>query len=208
MRIIEDVQWHRDAAQCGAAPAPEPGEQRTVWLPQADLHPEGDQQLLWVPLYSELNGWDSQPSDIARSHIVTARLTRTARAPTGTAVECTAAIQARINLVVACHNRALDIDGDSLLLANLQSVVFWDQVRWAGTSSAGGLKFLDVVAGEAAMSILFTDAPDPCSVRYAQFSMAGSSTAALGCWPLQGGVLRAIERHMAAAVRLSDTATP
>jgi hypothetical protein len=178
MRIIEDVQWHRDAAQCGAAPAPEPGEQRTVWLPQADLHPEGDQQLLWVPLYSELNGWDSQPSDIARSHIVTARLPRPARAPTGTAVECAAAIQ------------------------------FWEQVRWAGTSSAGGLKFLDVVAGEAAMSILFTDAPDPCSVRYAQFSMAGSSTAALGCWPLQGGVLRAIERHMAAAVRLSDTATP
>jgi hypothetical protein len=206
MKILEDVQWHRDAAHSGAAPLPEAGEQRTVWVAQTDLHPGCDQQLLWVPPYSELNGWDSQPSDIARSHILTARLTRTARAPTGSAVECTAAILAGSNLLAACRAAAPDMDCDSMLLANLHSLVFWDQVHWAGTSSLGDLRFLDVVAGEAAMSILFT-APEPCSVRYAQFSVAGASTAALGCWALQGEVLRAIERHVAAAVGLNDTAT-
>jgi hypothetical protein len=208
MKIIEDLLWHRGAASVGAAPLPEPGEEHTVFLAATELHQEGVQQLLWVPPYSELNGWDAQPSDIALSQIVTARIVRTARPPTDSRVECTAAVLARINLLAACKDPPVDMNCDALLLANLGSVVFWDQVHWAGTAAIGELTFLDVVAGEATMAVLFTGPKDLRTVRYAQFSIAGSSHAALGCWPLQGGALRAVERRLAAAVSLTDTRTP
>jgi hypothetical protein len=208
MKIIEDLLWHRNAMSVGAVPLPEPGEHHTVWLPTTELHIEGVHQLLWVPPYSELNGWDARPSDITLSQIVTARIGRTTRPPTDNRVECSAAILARSNLLAACKGPMVDMSCDALLLANLGSVVFWDQVHWAGTAAVGGMTFLDVVAGEATMAILITGSQDPRTVCYAQFSIAGSSSAALGCWPLQGDVLRAVERRLAAAVCLTDTGTP
>jgi hypothetical protein len=205
MKIIDDVQWHRDLAR---GQVPEPGERHTVWLAESELNPEADQPLLWVPPYSELNGWDSQPSDIAVSQIITARLTRTSRPPGDTRVECTAAVLARINLLEACHAAQDDTSCDALLYANLHSAVFWNQVHWCGKATLGDMTFVDVVAGEAAMAMLFTGLPDACNVRYAQFSVAGTSCAAVGNWTLQGEVLRAVARHVTAAVSLTDTGTP
>jgi hypothetical protein len=205
MKIVEDVQWHRDQAH---ARVPEAGEQRSVWLAGTELSSEGGRQLLWVPPYSELNGWDSRPSDIALSQIITATLIRTSRPQTADRVECTATVLARINLLDACKGSLGDTSCDALLLANLHSALFWDQVHWCGKATIGGMKFLDVVAGEATLAVLFTESAGACDIRYAQFSVAGASSAALGSWILRGKVLRAVERHVAAAVSLTDTGTP
>jgi hypothetical protein len=215
MRIIEDLQWHRDVARDAAAahPAlgrliPRPGEQRTVWLSESASHERADQQLLWVPPYSELNGWDAQPSEISLSQIVTARLRRTGGAPSGEKVECIAAILGRISLLDACNHPVGDMGCDSALLANLQSALFWDQVHWAGTATIGGMTYLDVAAGEAGMGLLFARSPSQCSVRYAQLRVDGWSSAALGCWTLQGSIQQTIERHLAAAETLRDMSAP
>jgi hypothetical protein len=205
MKIIEDVQWHRDLAR---GRVPEPGEGHTVWVAVTEVNPEADLRLLWVPPYSELNGWDAQPSDIAVSQIITARLARTARPPSADRVECTATVLACNNLLDACHGSLDDVSCDALLLANLHSEVFWAQVHWCGKATVGDLTFLDVVAGEATLALLFTGTPGACQVRYAQCSVAGASSAALGCWTLQGRLLRAVEGHLAAAVSLMDTRTP
>jgi hypothetical protein len=176
MKIIEDLQWHRDLTPSAAVAwpslrrlTPEPGEQRTVWLTETAVQQDAVQQLLWLPPYSESNGWDAQPSEIAQSQIVTARLSRTTRASSERRAECAAAIMGRINLLDACRSSVLDTSCDSALLVNLQSAVFWDQVHWGGTATIDGLTFLDVAAGEAGMAMLFTQSPQQCSVRYLQF---------------------------------------
>ena len=204
MKIIEDLQWHRDLVPSAAVAwpslrrlTPEPGEQRTVWLSQTAVQQDAIQQLLWVPPYSESNGWDAQPSEIALSQIVTARLSGTTRAPSEPRVECEAAIMGRINLLDACRGSAVDTSCDSALLANLHSAVFWDQVHWGGTATIDGMTFLDVAAGEAGIAMLFTQSRQQCSVRYLQFWLEGWRSAALG--PL--GALNDWLRSFPCAVR-------
>jgi hypothetical protein len=212
MNIVEDLQWHTGPQQ-DATPVwpplrrliPTPGEERRVWLSATALQQGAVQRVLWVPPYSELNGWDAQPSEIALSQVVTARLSRTARAPRGDKVECAASILHRVSLLEACDDGVGDMSGESALLPNLQSPVFWDQVRWSGTAMIGDMTFLDCVAGETAMVLLLRRLPHQCSVRYAQLRVNDRSSAALGCWTLEGNIQQAIERQLAASVTLRDT---
>jgi hypothetical protein len=78
-------------------------------------------------------------------------------------------------------------------------------VRWSGTAMIGDMTFLDCVAGEAAMVLLLRRLPGQCSVRYVQLRVDGWSSAALGCWTVEGNMQQAIERHLAAAATLRDT---
>jgi hypothetical protein len=215
MKIIEDLQWHRDCMPAAAAAwpslrrlVPEPGEQRTVWVAATAVQHGSVQQLLWVPPYSEINGWDAQPSEIALSQIVTARLRRTERAPIDEKVECLASIAGRTSLLEACKDSVPDSNCDPALLGNLESAAFWDQVHWGGTATIGGMTFLDVAAGEAGMAMLFTQSPEQCSVRYLQFWVDGWRSAALGCWPLTGHVQQVIEQYVRKAVPLQDMSAP
>jgi hypothetical protein len=215
MKIIEDVQWHRDCVPAAGTGwpslrrlVPEPGEQRTVWVAATAVQQSCAQQLLWVPPYSEINGWDAQPSEIALSQIVTARLRRTDRAPIDQKVECLASIVGRTSLLDACKGSVVDASCDPALLSNLQSAEFWDHVHWGGTATIGGMTFLDVTAGEAGLAILFTQSPQQCGVHYLQFSTDGWRSAALGCWILTGHVQRVIEHHVQEAVPLKDMSAP
>ena len=211
MKIIEDLQWHRQSVP-GAGAAwppqhrlmPEPGEQRTVWVAATALQHDAAQQLLWVPPYSEINGWDCQPSEIALSQVVTARLLRVPGGPDQQKVECRAAILARTRLLDACRGPVRDSSCDPALLANLQSAVFWDQAHWAGTATIDGMTFLEVAAGEAGLAMLFTRSATRYEVRYLQFWLDGWRSAALGCWTLDGPMQPIIERHVDNAAHLQD----
>ena len=76
----------------------------------------------------------------------------------GDKVECAASILHRVSLLEACDDGVGDMSGESALLPNLQSPVFWDQVRWSGTAMIGDMTFLDCVAGETAMVLLLRHA--------------------------------------------------
>lgn len=77
MRIVPTVFWRRDIETaagrlCLAELMPRCGESRTVYVEaQAGLNDGDTAHLLWLPPYSEINGWAEQPSEIAASQIVT-----------------------------------------------------------------------------------------------------------------------------------------
>jgi len=171
---------------------------------EATLH------LLWCPAYSEENGWDSQPSEIPLSQIVTGRVRRTRPAaspdrPLGTIqVQCEVSIDSRIPLLDCVQANAHAPPALAAPMPSSGAHVIWQNVRWCGTAAIGGFTYLCALSGEANVELILRRQGDGIVVNYAQTWVDGWSECAIGCWEIKDSMRQVIETHLNRAHVLHD----
>ena len=209
MRIVASAAWHQDRASPRLS-FPEPGQTQTVWVPEYEVPQEATLHLLWCPPYAEENGWDSQPSEIALSQIVTGRIRRnhptvSPDRPLGTIqVQCDVSIDSRIPLLDCVQANAHVPPALAAPMPSSGAHVIWRNVRWCGTAAIGGFTYLCALSGEANVELILRRQGDGIIVNYAQTWVDGWSECAIGCWVIKDWMLQVIQTHLKRAHVLRD----
>ncbi|EPL05026.1 hypothetical protein [Pseudomonas sp. CF161] len=170
---------------------------------QAHLTPGETVQLIWCPPVSDLNGWSEQPSEIALSHLLRARVIRALPV----AANAHGLLHGKYRYefeVLACEAllpvlRALPPAPDAWHLS-------WDEVRVCGRAEVAGLIYLTASAPyETFMEMLLEQDGEQLTGLFSLHMNPGSSTCDLGRKRLVGDELRAIRHALDIARPLKDT---
>jgi hypothetical protein len=227
MRIVTSAVWHQDVV-LPPAPAlirldellPQPGQTRRVSVAEHELS-DGQLHLLWCPPYSEENGWDEQPSEIASSHIVTGHVRRrsasTSERPGARQVACDIAIEGRTPLLEAVRSPtpAAPPARAPAATAGAPTVpapptsgrsVLWKNVRWCATAAIHEFTYVSALSGEAHVELLVQRRGPTLAVLYEQSWVDGWSDGTIGFRALDDDLSQAIARHLDHAVTLRDRA--
>lgn len=110
--------------------------------------------VLWIPPVSDINGWSEQPSEIALSYLLTAKVISeaTLMAPSERDPNFILRGKCRYTLNVLARERLLDVlktltvEADSWSLPTVATdqgiTQLWDEVYWCGVASVEGLIYL------------------------------------------------------------------
>lgn len=181
---------------------------------QAHLTPGETLQLIWCPPVSDLNGWSEQPSEIALSHLLRARVIRALPG----AANAHGMLHGKYRYefeVLACEAllpvlRALPPAPDAWHLPQVGTArgtrLSWDEVRVCGRAEVAGLIYLTASSPhETYMEMLLEDDGEQLTGLFSLHMDPGSSTCDLGRKRLAGDELRAIRRALDIARPLKDT---
>jgi hypothetical protein len=195
---------------------PQPDETRTVWVPEYEVPTDDTLHLLWCPPYSEQNGWDEQPSEIALSQIVTGRVRRThpssrrsaadspAR-PLGTnEVQCEIAVHGRVPLLQCMRDAAHVPPSLASPRPTRDACVIWQNVRSCGTAAVGEFTYVSALSGEAHVELILRRHGESIIVHYEQYWVDGWSDCAIGFWQIEGSVQQALAGHLSGAQVVHD----
>jgi len=171
-------------------------------------------QLIWCPPISDLNGWSEQPSEIALSHLLRARVIRAL--PVAANAHGLLHGTYRYELeVLACEAllptlRALPPAPDAWYLPQVDTArgtrVSWDEIRECGRAEVAGLTYLSASAPhETYMELLLEEDGEQLTGLFSLHMDPGSSTCDLGRKRLAGDELRAIRHALDIARPLKDT---
>lgn len=177
MQIYCPEHWFRKPGIDYGAPAismsaimPQVGRRMAVGFRSRDILHAGDEKtLLWTPPITEMNGWSEQPSEIAQSYLVGARV-----------IEVATSRDLQPNLshlyqhqldILSCEPllptlRALHDDAADRSLASVapghtnapMDTLLWEQIRWCGTAVVEGLIYLAGSVGESYLEIMIEEA--------------------------------------------------
>lgn len=187
---------------------PKAGQQTHAFFFSEDLPVTDVTDLLWKPPFTAINGWSDQPSEIARSFLVTARARRAS------------SIQAhlyRYDLeVIACEPliaqlRALPGEWELETCLNTGTVppkefLMWEEVSWCGIADIHGLKYISAsTSGEAYMELLVEEMDGEMFGLLSTHLDPGGEYSYLGRRKLSQRERSAVEAAMKQAVQLVDS---
>ncbi len=211
--MVTTALWHQDLAwpsfSQGAVPS------SSVWIPEQEVRLDTLVHLLWTPPYSEANGWDSQPSEIPLSDIVTGFLKpvgeATASGPTrsvGRRVKCDVQIDSRVPLLdfLNCHLRDAVTDVESM--PSKGAPVLWQNLRWSGHARLGNFLYVAAVSGEAELELIARRDSEGVVIHFEHYLLDGWSECALGSWKLENSMLQVFDSQLECSEELFDLARP
>lgn len=142
------VDYSADALSL-AAILPVAGQTRTAFFsyPEELPSPAPSVYLLWQPPHSMYNGWDEQPSEIASSFLLEAKVLRMAeRGPDGQGYEVEIlAHQAFLPTLKAMQGFDADWELSQIYDATQtppRILLNWDEVHWCGMAQIAGLIYI------------------------------------------------------------------
>jgi len=169
--------------------------------------------MLWTPPYSEANGWDSQPSEIPLSEIITGFLTpigaTTSPLPTDSGdrrVNCEVQIDSRVALLDFVNQRPGEAPTDVESMPSKGADVLWRNIRWSGHARLGNFVYFSGVSGEAELELIARGHGGGFVSHFEHYSLDGWSECALGSWRLEGSMLEAVEKQLKFGEELRDLA--
>lgn len=171
MQIHRPDYWFRDPALDQAATTsmaailPRVGERVAVgFAPYTELRTGAVETLLWRPPYTELNGWVSQPSEIAQSYLFVARVIKVA---TSLAQRDLFYDVYRHDIeILSCQPFLTALHGlhdngkrtsPALVSTTYGPSLLWEDVHWCGTAAIDGLIFVMGIADQSFMELIAED---------------------------------------------------
>jgi hypothetical protein len=228
MQIMTSVIWHKDLVYPETPGClrvdellPKPGQQRTVWLSKDLASQEATLHLLWVPPYSESNGWDHEPSEIALSQIINCRVGAATRADSAAPeqrsatglgqhlVERDIVILDRIPLLEACE-RAFELRPSGPVDQAMARAAYthWLNAHWWGAADVCGFTYLSAVSGETQLQAILRRRDDQTVICYQELDVDGWSQCSIDCWGLDDRQSQTFNKYLGSAVALLDHARP
>ena len=171
-------------------------------------------QAIWCPPVSDLNGWSEQPSELAQSHLLQARVM--AAVPPANSAHGLLQGKQRYQLeVLACERflpalRALPSAEHAWQLPRVGTehgtLVSWDEARHCGRAEVEGLTYLTAhTPYETYMEMLLEEDGEQLTGLFSVHMDPGGNRFDLGRKHLVGEELRAIRRALHIAQPLADT---
>lgn len=189
---------------------PKAGQQTHAFFFSEDLPVTDVSYLLWKPPYTAINGWSVQPSEIAKSFLVTARARR---------ASLTQAHLYRYELeVISCEPLVSQLGafpGEWKLetCLNMGTVppkefLMWEEVSWCGIAEIDGLKYISAnTSAEAYMELLVEEMDGDMFGLLSTHLDHGGEYSYLGRRKLSQHERKAVEAAMKRAVQLVDSHT-
>lgn len=207
---------------------PRSGERRRVYLDQYEPIEDGQQiTCIWAPPYSELNGWDEQPSEIALSYVITGTAHLRAGATQGECIESADnfADLKRLSLVVDIDVHMVNPLIDTLLASTpdveftlcsygiyisttAQSISLWLGSGHASFSRMREYIYLTSYTGESTVEALVRIINDEMILAYHRYSPPIGGDAFILNNVLNKEERALFEKVIAIAEPLVDTCTP
>lgn len=144
--------------------APRPGETVSVFLPDEQRPSDGEiVQLIWMPPFSEMNGWSEQPSEIKHSYMIIGTIrkteiqTRTLQSPEiqkliiSRSIEWQFDIVERTPFIQACAQAASINPGEP---SPASSILFLEAPHWSGVAVVQGYTYLCATLYESHIQLL------------------------------------------------------
>ncbi|MBK5529182.1 hypothetical protein JFT91_13585 [Pseudomonas sp. TH08] len=177
-----------------------------------DLPADGETiDLVWTPPVSDLNGWSEQPSEIAQSYLLQAKVLG-ATQPTAPTTEASRRIH--------CGKReyALDVVSCERFLAVLQALAphanpwhllsnawAWERISWCGSAVVEGLTYLTATSNEAYMELIVEEAGEQIIGLFSLHMDPGGACEEFGKKILMGEERRLIRQALDSAQALHDS---
>ncbi|MCW2293650.1 hypothetical protein M2262_003700 [Pseudomonas sp. BIGb0408] len=175
-------------------------------------------RLIWCPPVSDLNGWSEQPSEIASSYLLTARVISPGSAAMRTAEDANFAlihtqryqleILSRERLIPALEGLAQGTSTWSLhtIWTEEGSMLAWDEVSWCGKSTVEGLTYLVAnTRNEAHMELLLEQTGEELTGLFSSHMTPGGTHYGLGRKRFTAQELQAVKHALNIARPLHDT---
>ncbi|NHZ33959.1 hypothetical protein [Massilia rubra] len=219
MEIHRPDYWIRDpaldqgATTSMAAILPRVGQRAAVgFAPDTASCAGAVETLLWQPPYTELNGWVDQPSEIAESYLVVAKV-----------VDVSPSLEQRSGFanvyrhhvdIVSCepllpmlHGLHEDAKSWSLVKVGTQrgTVLVWDEVHWCSAAAIDGLIFVTGNADQSFMELIVDDVDGELFGLFNGHMDPGGSGHHVGRHRLDRREQKTIRQVIQKAHRLADT---
>lgn len=164
-------------------------------------------RLIWTPPFTAINGWSEQPSEIAKSFIVTARVNRASMSNTR---------QYRYDFEVLSREPLFPairtILGDWTLEECLDTrtappttFLIWEKASWCGIADTHGLKYICATSGEAHMELLVEKVNGEIFGLFSNHFDPGGEYCYVGRRKLSEHEAIAVDAAMKRAVQLADS---
>ncbi|CUI07180.1 hypothetical protein [Massilia antarctica] len=172
--------------------------------------------LLWKPPISELNGWSEQPSEIAQSYLVGARIIKVAvegdHLPGSShlyrhdldILSCVPLLPTLRQLDDGVNNWSLARIGHGYVTPPTFSLV-WDEVHWCGTAAIDGLIYIVGTAWESHMELIVEEIDDKLFGLFNGYMNPGGGSYDLGRCRLDEREQKSIRQAIHKSHRLADT---
>ncbi len=212
MKIHFPTFWSQDSGIDYSAPVlhlhdllPRVGQTTSARFDQSELIRTGETiQVIWCPPVSDLNGWDGQPSEIAQSYLLTAKVVGTA--PSGLyryeleILTCEQFVNVLRALVEDLQTQQNFIHLDRLA---------WDEVSWAGSATVEEFTYLTAsTPHEAFMELIVKVIGNEVIGLFSLHIDPGGVFCRLGSKRLAGSELTTVKRTLALARPLHDILAP
>lgn len=224
MKTCAPLFWSTDQGIDYAAPQlslgdllPKAGQTSTAYFDHQDQVSVGETlQLIWCPPIADLNSWGEQPSEIAHSHLLQARITGLApqAKPPHEIHRGLQRYQLQIldsqPLLAALQAQPLDPQAWALPTIGSEQGSFqaWAQARNPRRAEVEGLIYLTASEAQTCMEIILeVDGQHLVGLLLAHLGPAGNCYE-LGRRPLLGDELQAIGQALKVAQPLRDTQEP
>ncbi len=172
-------------------------------------------QLLWHPPVSDINGWSEQPSELAHSHLLRARVSGPDQTPPQPLHDLHRGKQRFPLQILACTPlstalKAQPLDQQAWSLPGIGSpqgaCLSWDEIHWCGRIDVDGLTCLTATNGrEGVMEMILEIIDDQVSGLLSVHLGPGGNTYELGRRVLVDAERLAIRRALERAQPLRDT---
>ncbi|MYM27435.1 hypothetical protein GTP58_03775 [Duganella sp. CY15W] len=165
-------------------------------------------RLIWMPPFTAINGWSEQPSEIAKSFIVTAMVSRASMSDTR---------QYRYDFEVLSCEPLLPvlrtIPGDWTLEKCLDTrtvppttFLIWEEASWCGIADIHGLKYICAsTSAEAHLELLVEEVNGEIFGLFSSHFDPGGEYCFIGRRKLSEHEAVAVEAAMKQAVQLADS---
>ncbi|KAE9642234.1 hypothetical protein EJA70_19680 [Pseudomonas sp. PB103] len=216
MKIYSPMFWSLDQGIDYSAPiiqladiVPRAGQTTFAYFDHHDtLHIGETLQLIWCPPVSDLNGWSEQPSEIAHSYLLQARVVRPVPSSASSMHlsrgkhRFELSVLSRENLLSAL--RALPEDSGAWHLQH--NALTWEELTACGTAVVDGLTYLNASARhEAFMELILEVTEEQIVGFFSLHSDPGGMYQQIGRKRFTGEELRIVRHALDTAHVLHDT---
>lgn len=216
MKIYSPMFWSLDQGIDYSAPiihladiVPRAGQTTFAYFDRSDtLHIGETLQLIWCPPVSDLNGWSEQPSEIAHSYLLQARVVRPV--PSSASSMHLSMGKHRFELsVLSCENllsalRALPEGSGAWDLQH--NALAWQELTACGSAVVDGLTYLNASARhEAFMELILEVTEEQIVGFFCLHSDPGGMYQQIGRKRFTGEELRIVRHALDTAHVLHDT---
>ena len=158
-------------------------------------------QVIWCPPISDLNSWSEQPSEIAQSYLLTAKVVGTAPSGLG---RYELEILNSEQFVRVLRALAEDLQGQQSFV-HLDRLA-WDEINWAGSATVEEFTYLTALKPhEAFMELIVKVIGNEIIGLFSLHIDPGGVFCKLGGTRLAGSELAAVKQTLATARPLQDT---
>jgi hypothetical protein len=174
--------------------------------------------LIWCPPVSDLNGWSEQPSEIAQSHLLKAKVVGAAQAPEQSAERLHNVHHGKLKYpldILSCERflpalQAVQEDSTSWYLQETGTAngnfLAWDELHWCGSAVVEGLTYLTAsTSSETYMELILKVADDEIIGLFSLHMNPGGDSYDFGRKRLTGEERRAVKHALNIAQPLHDT---